>query len=384
LLAAALTVAVRETVVRRQRRDAARRIDEDLELAQSAIRPLIENLDQVRAIAARRWADPKDTWEFRFDSSLLRNLFQRWDYPESTLLRLAAEYGTVDFVPLLQRIRTGQESLQPAIDAALAAIDELKKDQDSLYWEADASPSETSVKCLNSALQMLEKSVDPVLADAVNLMNLLERAYPPSEYADQRVRRPLPGWVFVTTMALAALAGVAWLASWLAPHCFPPGFAADILGNALAGLVVAFIAWAVGVVAAYHRRREVIGLAKFWYNNLTEAINVVFAFSQDDFTGDRRELAPNVASITTQSVSQLENIIPDARLMAYAQQFLRSLQDFAAGKFDLAQDVHPDVIARLGLPQRPPTPRGLRMIEEAGRLGQRAADVYIFQCHDTN
>jgi hypothetical protein len=380
LVVALLTVAFRTWLVKRARRSLSGDLTEQLDDALTWVRLLYEELRRVREWSSRRWRTPDDS---SYLSAHSRSYGFIDTFPndvtttEVRLERLAAEHGVIDMVPILHRFRDKREALFSAIanvHTELEALEaELGDSLERLFMEKD--PSVATVNRVNDGLQEVEAAATAALDDLEVIIDVLERGYQPTEVAARRIALPFPRWAQVTTVGLATVGAIVFVASVLVPEAFPEDFAEAIRSNVLAGFIAAVIAAAVAVLAAHSRKKATLRQAAWPYQRIANGCLALVNVLNGEKPPERKILEAIVQEIRD-SVNLLQHVKPDAELHKYAELLTEAVDEYIKVQFALHLEGEPVVLGVLkGL--RPPTPRALRLLELSHRLSHRALEVYI-------
>jgi hypothetical protein len=383
MLAAAAAVGFRMVVVRRARDRESRDLSNALNDVRDWLAMLQEHVQGARSWSARRLAQTDDTRELldlMFDQDRPRVKWDLWAHLTESVEDLAAEHGTIDFAPLVERIAAKYAVMWEAVGVVDTGLKRPERPRPLLPGfeplELGAPPDGGFLDAaeVNSALETLHKVVVPVADDVSLLSRGLDEGYPPEQTAAKMLPDDFPLAISIAALALGAVALLIWVISAVRPETFPRGFSSAILGNFLPGCVGLAIGGAVAAVTGYLVRRNRAQRSKVAVSALVLACaGFVFSVSKPPEQIDIDGLRPAAVEISG-CVNQLQHVRADARLQRYSFLLLRSINAFLDGKLKASLDLTFDL---RGTPYRVPTPSGSRLATLAGRVSTRTRQIYL-------
>ena len=264
LLTAAATVGFRMYTVRRARAQESRNLTSALNDVRGSFATLQKQVQGARSWSARRierTGDADELHDLRFARDRPWVKWEYWTRLTESVEDLAAEHGTIDLAPLVERIAARYAVMWETVGTVGAALNRPGRSRLMLRGlgpELGEPPDGNFLDAaeINSALEALHTVVVPV-ADEVSLLSRgLDEGYPPEQTAAKMVPDDFPVGITITALVLGAAAMLTWVLSALRPERFPKGFSSDTLGNFLPGCVGLGVGAAVAAVTAYMVRRN--------------------------------------------------------------------------------------------------------------------------------
>jgi hypothetical protein len=381
LLTAAATVGLRMFAVRRARAQESRDLNNALNNVRDRFAALREQIQGTRSWSTRRIDQTDDTDGLR-DLRLAQDRpwvkWEDWTCLTESVEDLAAEHGTIDLAPFVERIAGRYAVVWEAVGVVDAALDRPERSRPRLRGfaaERDVPPDKfLDAEEINAALAALHASVVPVAEDVSLLSRALDEGYPPEQTAAGMLPDEFPLGIMIAALFFGAVALVTWTISAVLPQRFPNGFSSAILGNFLPGCVALAVGAAVAAVTGNMVRRRRAQRSIAAVSGLKEACDgFIFSVSkppeQIDFDGLR-----SAGVVIGDCVNQLQHVMTDARLQRYSFLLLRSINAFLDGKLQGSWDLTFNLAGRT---YRTPTPDGMRLVVLADRVSTRTRQVYF-------